>query len=290
MREEAYTEVCVYSTSGVGAGARPKTGLWIVTTDNLAIEVVGAGRVGTALVNALRAAGRSVPDAGGRGSTGEDADVVLLAVPDAALAAAAACIAPGRIVGHLSGATPLDPLRPHERFSLHPLTSIAGAATGVTAAGTPVGAAACSPFTGVAAAVSASSERALRIAEALAAELGMSALQIDEVDRAAYHAAASIASNFVTTILGFAEEVAATTGISREALLPLVTATVRNWAQVGAAEALTGPIARGDTETVERQRAAIATRVPEYTALFDALVTATGRLAEPRTRTREETP
>ena len=67
--------------------------------------------------------------------------------------------------------------------------------------------------------------------------------------------------------------------VKRSALVPLVRATVENWAAIGAERALTGPIARGDAETVERQRAAIAERVPDLLPLYDALADATRTLA-----------
>jgi pantoate--beta-alanine ligase len=166
---------------------------------------------------------------------------VLLCVPDAEIAAAAAAIAPGRLVGHCSGATGLDVLSPHEAFSLHPLMTVpAGAPRDVLES------AGC--------AVDGSTPRALELSRALAARLGMRATQVTDRDRAAYHAAASIASNFLVTLEGAAERLAATAGVERALLAPLVRAAVENWAARGAEEALTGPIARGDDETVVRQR------------------------------------
>ncbi|MFC5336950.1 Rossmann-like and DUF2520 domain-containing protein [Leucobacter denitrificans] len=228
------------------------------------VLVVGAGRMGSAIAGALRAAGVDVLGPEGRGSTGEGADVVLLAVPDSAIASAASLIPPGRLVGHLSGATELAPLSPHESFSLHPLTTVAGAGH---------------DFSGGYAAVDGGTKRALSVARQLAGALSMTAFQVRDVDRTAYHAAASIASNFLVTLEGFAEQLAASAGVDREALLPLVRAAVENWAERGAKGALTGPIVRGDEATVERQRAAVAERLPEQVGLFDALAAATRELA-----------
>lgn len=239
----------------------------------LSVQVVGAGRMGRAIAFGLRNAGLAVPEPGGRGERAEGADVVILAVPDAAIAEAARAIEPGRLVAHLSGATALDPLLPHECFSLHPLTTISGKEGGQQAA---------NPFAGVFAALSASSERGLVVAEQLAHRLGMTPFALKEEDRAAYHAAASIASNFLVTLEWFAEDLALSAGVSREVLQPLVAATVRNWAALGPENALTGPIARGDAETVERQRAAVAERLPQRLALFDALTAATRDLARLR--------
>jgi predicted short-subunit dehydrogenase-like oxidoreductase (DUF2520 family) len=228
------------------------------------LAVIGAGRLGTALVIALGEAGYTVLGPLGRGADARGADAVLLCVPDHEIAAAAAVIAPGPLVGHCSGATGLSPLAPHEAFSLHPLMT-------VTRAG--------AQFAGAGAAIAGSTPRALAIAAELAGALGMRPVEIAEVDRAAYHAAASIASNFLVTLEATAERLAAEVGVDRQLLVPLVRATVENWAVLGAERALTGPVARGDEETVSRQRQAVADRAPDLSALFDALVDATRALA-----------
>jgi predicted short-subunit dehydrogenase-like oxidoreductase (DUF2520 family) len=108
----------------------------------------------------------------------------------------------------------------------------------------------------------------------------MQPFEIDDEDRAAYHAAASIASNYLVALEDAAARLLATTGASRDLLVPLVRMTVENWARDGAS-ALTGPIARGDEQTVERQRAAIEERTPELLPLFDALTESTRQLAGP---------
>ncbi len=99
----------------------------------------------------------------------------------------------------------------------------------------------------------------------------MTPFEIADEDRAAYHAAASVASNLLVALEGAAERLAATAGVPREALAPLVRASVDNWARHGAQRALTGPIARGDEATVALQRDAIAERAPDLIALFDVL-------------------
>jgi len=230
------------------------------------IAIVGRGRLGPALARALIAAGHRVEGPRGRGFDGADAAIALLCVPDAEIAAAAAAIAPreGLIVGHCSGATGLDALAPHEALGLHPLMTV-----------TPAGAV----FAGAGCAVAGSTPRALAAARTLARSLGMRAFEVADADRAAYHAAAAIASNFLTTLEAAAERLAATAGVPREALVPLVRASVDNWAALGGAAALTGPIARGDEATVERHRAAIAQRAPDLAVLFDALAAATRTLA-----------
>lgn len=227
------------------------------------VAIVGDGRMGRALARSLRAAGVDVRGPFGRGATGEGADIVLLAVPDAEIRAAAASLVPGAVVGHVSGATTLEPLAPHEAFGLHPLMTVTETAPA---------------FTGAPAAIAATGARALLTARGLAQLLGLRPFEIRDADRAAYHAAASIASNFLVTLETFAVELAATAGIPSDALVPLVQATVANWQASGAA-ALTGPIARGDDDTVARQRTAVAERLPHRVTLFDALSEATRDLA-----------
>lgn len=230
------------------------------------ITIVGRGRLGPALAGALSAAGHPVRGPLGRGADGAGADVVLLCVPDGEIAAAAAAIAPrhGLLVGHCSGATGLGALAPHEALGLHPLMT-------VTAEG--------AAFAGAGCAVAGTTERALRTARSLAQALGMRPFPIADEDRAAYHAAASMASNFLIALEGAAEELLATTGAGRELLVPLVRASVESWAALGAPAALTGPIARGDEETVATQRAAVAERAPHLLELFDALAATTRDLA-----------
>jgi predicted short-subunit dehydrogenase-like oxidoreductase (DUF2520 family) len=101
---------------------------------------------------------------------------------------------------------------------------------------------------------------------------------VTDEDRAAYHAAASMASNFLVTLQAAAERVAGTAGVKRELLAPLVRATVDNWASLGAIDALTGPIVRGDSETVERHRVALGERTPDLLPLYDELARATRAL------------
>jgi predicted short-subunit dehydrogenase-like oxidoreductase (DUF2520 family) len=220
--------------------------------------------MGEALVSALDAAGVAVRGPLGRGADGEEAALVLLCVPDREIEAAAAAIVPGPLVGHVSASASLELLAPHERFALHPLMSAVGAGT---------------RFAGATCAIDGSTPRALAAARALAERLEMRPRVVAESDRALYHAAASAASNFLVTLEGMAEQLADRVGIGREALVPLVRATVDNWAALGARGALTGPIARGDEETADRQRAAVASAAPELLAMWDALAAGTRALA-----------
>ena len=246
------------------------------------LAIVGAGRLGTELAAALGDASLALPEGSllegpeapwrvtgphGRGYAGTGDSAVLLCVPDREISRAAAAISPGPLVGHCSGACRLDVLEPHEAFSLHPLMTVVPGRTSFTNAG---------------AAVAGSTARALTFAGCLAQALGMRPTAISEDERAAYHAAASIASNFLITLETAAERLAASAEVKRELLGPLVRATVENWIEVGGDRALTGPVARGDEETVAAQRAAVAERAPDLLPLFDALTEATRALAAAR--------
>jgi predicted short-subunit dehydrogenase-like oxidoreductase (DUF2520 family) len=226
--------------------------------------IIGRGRMGSALASALRDAGAEVRGPLGRGQIPSGGDLVLLCVPDREIAAAAATIPPGPLVGHVSASAPLDLLEPHERLSMHPLLSVVGAGA---------------PFQGAYCVIDGSSPAALDAARALAALLGMHARVVPREQRALYHAAASVASNFLITLEGAAERLASIVGLEREALVPLVHATVENWARQGARAALTGPIVRGDVAIAARQREAVADATPDLLPLWDALAAATRELA-----------
>ena len=166
----------------------------------LRVGIVGAGRLGTALGGALSAAGVSVAGPAGRGAV-PDGEALVLCVPDAEIPAAAAAVAGSApFVGHTSGATSLAALAPAadagaEVFGLHPLQTFAADDPGASGR-----------FTGVGCAVSGSCTRARSVADALARTLGMEPFELDDADRAAYHAAASIASNFLVTLEAAAEQ------------------------------------------------------------------------------------
>jgi predicted short-subunit dehydrogenase-like oxidoreductase (DUF2520 family) len=229
------------------------------------LAIVGRGRLGRTLSSALAEAGIAASGPHPRGFDGAGADIALLCVPDAEIATAAAAIAPrdGLLVGHCSGATGLEVLAPHEAFGWHPLMT-----------GTAAGAA----FAGAGCATAGCTERALACARELATTLGLRPVAVAGEDRAAYHAAAAMASNYLVALECAAERLAATAGITRADLAPLVRASADNWARDGAA-ALTGPIARGDEATVAAHREAIAERAPDLLELYDALAGATRAVA-----------
>jgi predicted short-subunit dehydrogenase-like oxidoreductase (DUF2520 family) len=229
------------------------------------LVVVGRGRVGGSLARAAEATGIEVRVAGHDeiAAATERAGAVLLCVPDAAIAAAAADVPEGpAFVGHVSGAGTLNLLaeaaaRGARAFSLHPLQTFASGDT---------------PVEGTPAAIAGSDREALSFARQLAEVLGMRPFEVAEEDRSAYHAAAAIASNLLIALEESAAELLARLGTdeARELLAPLVLRTAANWAELGP-RALTGPIARGDQTTVDGHRAALRERAPELLPLYDAL-------------------
>jgi predicted short-subunit dehydrogenase-like oxidoreductase (DUF2520 family) len=246
-----------------------------------ALTIVGPGRVGRAFAEAAGTAGIEVTllgrDSPGPGAA--EAEALILCVPDAAIEPACRELAGGlgaiRFVGHTSGATGLDALSAASEsgasvFSLHPLQTIRGHG---------------SDLAGAFCAVSASEDAALDFAESLAVSLGMSPFSVSEQKRAAYHAAASIASNFLVALEESAAELLENAGVpeARRLLAPMVLRTAANWAEHGGA-ALTGPIARGDAATVARHLEALAETDPGlldlYRAMAERTVALTGGHAE----------
>jgi predicted short-subunit dehydrogenase-like oxidoreductase (DUF2520 family) len=186
-------------------------------------------------------------------------DLVVIATPDVNVGPVAATIDPvdTTVVAHLAGSLGLDVLEPHQRrASIHPLVSIPSGDTDLrerwfAVDGDPV-------------------------AAQVVADLGGHAITVDDDRRSAYHAAACIASNHLVALLGQVERVAATAGVPLDAFLDLVRQTVDNVEAVGPRAALTGPVARGDWETVARHRDAIG---PDERAAYDALAELASGLA-----------
>ena len=210
------------------------------------VRVIGPGRAGSALAAALRDAGWRVDGPLGRDhdparlTTG--ARLVLLAVPDRAVAAVAASLAPGdAVVAHVAGSLGLDVLAPHRRAaSLHPLVSLPDADLGARRLVGAWFAVAGDP-----------------IASEVVAALGGRAVQVADEDRTTYHAAAAVAANHLVALLGQVDRLARSVGVPLDAYLDLARGALDNVAEVGPAAALTGPVARGDRETVARHLAAI---------------------------------
>jgi predicted short-subunit dehydrogenase-like oxidoreductase (DUF2520 family) len=214
------------------------------------VTVIGSGRVGAAVAARLRERGVGVePDAG----------VVLICVPDDAIADVAAGIPTGPWIAHVSGATSLAALEPHvRRFSLHPLQTF-------TRARGP------EQLDGAWAAVTVETDEARAAGFWLADTLGLRPFQLEDAARPLYHAGAAIASNYLVTLHEVASDLFRAAGAPPEALVPLMQRTIENGFE------LTGPIERGDWETVEAHRRAIRAARPELEPLYDVLAEATAR-------------
>ena len=206
------------------------------------VKVIGSGRVGSAVSARLSERGVAVADNG---------QLVLICVPDNSIAEVARGLEEGPWIAHVSGATPLSALDPHlRRFSMHPLQTfprargpeqLDGAWAGVTAG-----------FW-------------------LAETLGLKPFELADEARPLYHAGAAIASNYLVTLHTVASELFRAAGAPPEALVPLMRRTIDNGFE------LTGPIERGDWETVEAHRRAIRAARPELEPLYDVLAEATAK-------------
>lgn len=213
------------------------------------VRLIGRGRAGGSLGSALTAVGWEVETLGRKDSVAGAArgvDLTVLAVPDAAIAEVATAVeADGvAVIAHVSGALGLAPLAGHVRRAvLHPLVSLpdpeigaqrlqAGAWFGLSAEGDPL------------------------VTEVVAA-LGGRAIAVAEGDWVHYHAAAVVASNHLVGLLGQVERLAGEFGAPLDAYLDLARGSLDNVTALGPAAALTGPVRRGDWDTVERHLAAI---------------------------------
>jgi predicted short-subunit dehydrogenase-like oxidoreductase (DUF2520 family) len=214
------------------------------------INVIGSGRVGSAVSARLSERGFA---------TTEDAGLVLLCVPDSAIPEVARGIAAGPWVAHVSGATTLDALDPHRRrFSVHPLQTF-------TRERGP------EQLDGAWAAITADDEEGRAVARWLAETLGLKPFELADESRPLYHAGAAVASNYLVTLHEVAADLFRGAGAPPEALVPLMRRTIDNGFE------LTGPIERGDWETVEAHRRAIRAARPELEPIYDVLAEATAR-------------
>jgi predicted short-subunit dehydrogenase-like oxidoreductase (DUF2520 family) len=215
------------------------------------VNVIGRGRVGTAIAARLEERGVELR---------ENAELTLLCVPDTAIRDVARGLSPEQgWIGHVSGATPLSALDPHtRRFSLHPLQTF-------TLARGP------EQLDGAWAAVTAETDEARGQALELARTLGLEPFELADAERPLYHAGAAMASNYLVTLHDAAASLFSAAGAPPEALEPLMRRTIENGFE------LTGPIERGDWATVEAHRRAIRKARPDLEPLYDVLAEATAR-------------
>ena len=213
------------------------------------VRVVGAGRVGSTMAARLRERGVELRE--------EGAELQLLCVPDRAIADVAAGIEPGPWVAHVSGATPLAALDPHERrFSVHPLQTF------VRWRGPE-------QLDGAFAAVTAETDEGRGLGFELARTLGLEPFALADPDKPLYHAGAAFACGYLATLHRVASSLFEDVGAPPEGLVPLMRRTIENGFE------LTGPIARGDWSTVDAHLEALDARRPELAPLYRTLAEAT---------------
>lgn len=232
--------------------------------------LVGPGRAGSSISRALCDLGWELIDTFGRTddptTAAQDADLCVVATPDAAIETVAARIRVGRAtLMHLSGATPVGALGTHRAAALHPLVSLADPDRGHHALRSAWFAVAGDP-----------------IARVLAEALSGKWFEVADDDRDLYHAAAVVASNHLVALLGQVDRIAENVGVPLEAFMSLALSSIENTAAMGPVQALTGPAARGDDDTIERHRSALSVRLPEELDGYDALLALVHRLVAMR--------
>ncbi len=257
--------------------------------------IFGPGRAGGALAIGLHRSGHAITAVVGRDTDramalaervgapalelGGDlpaTDILLLAVRDDAIEEVAHLLASSsvqaRAAVHVSGLAPVETLRELASVGLmtgswHPLQALPNPQLGADR------------LEGSWMAISTHSHELADVLVAVSESLGALPFRLDDELKPLYHAGAAAAANYVTTVLGLAEALAAAAGVPFEAARPLVRAVVDNVFDYGSESALTGPIARGDRSTVAAQLAAIEVHVPHLAEDFRAFGRATARLA-----------
>jgi len=201
------------------------------------------------------------------------ASVVFLTVQDRYIAplcaqmAAAGALKSGQAVAHVSGSLTSEILRPAAEqgagvFSLHPLQSIADPATALRVL---PGSFFC--FEGI--------DEAYPLAGRLVAALQGRLLRIAAADKPLYHAAAVVASNFFIALeflaISMLEQIGAGDDEARDMLLPLVRGSLENLASKGPVDALTGPIVRGDSDTIAGHLQVLEEKMPKVVETYKTL-------------------
>ena len=230
------------------------------------ISIVGAGRAGTSFASALSDVGHQVRllhhDELNR--VGES-DVVILCVPDDAIAEVSDALepSPARAVIHVAGSRGLSEVANHPRAGfMHPLAMLSTSELGARR------------LHGATFSVGGD-----EVTAELVESLGGRALRLSDAQRVNYHATASVAANHLVALMGHVEVLAESAGLSLSDFLPLVEQALSDTVAMGAQRALTGPASRADMKTIDAHLAAI----PESErATYVALANAAFELAEVR--------
>jgi predicted short-subunit dehydrogenase-like oxidoreductase (DUF2520 family) len=281
------------------------------------VAIIGAGRVGSSVGYLLRRAGYTVTSVAARTAASAEkaaafigagkatadvvqaaaaAEVVFITTPDRAIRevcetiAAAKVLKPGMLVVHMSGAHSLGLLdaakdRGTDRAVLHPLQSLASKEQGIRTL----------PGSYFRVEADAAAQAAAReIVKALGGiELVMPKWSSDKESAALYHAGAVAVSNYFVALvdygLKFYEALGADKQEALKAVLPLIKGTLQNIETLGIPDALTGPIMRGDTETVQDHLAAMRKRTPELVSLYRVLARQTVSVARDKGSITQDT-
>lgn len=275
------------------------------------IGFIGAGKVGTALAVLLSRKGHKIvsvydQDASAANNlavqivgchvadtpdqTAKAAQIVFITTPDTVIPVIAESVKwkKGQAVVHCSGADSTDVLEPARIAganvgAFHPLQTFAGAKEAIE------------NMPGSTFAIE-SEGLLLNTLMKMAEDLGGSWIVLGAEDKAAYHAAAVMASNYLVTLVKMATDLWQTFSIEPEkatkALLPLIHGTIHNIETIGIPNCLTGPIARGDSGTVLKHLNTLSQKAPELLTAYKALgmqtiPIATARKSIDKTQTRE---
>jgi len=285
----------------------------MMNTPKHKFSVIGCGRVGICLATFLfkkayepvgffsksRTSAQAARTAAGCGTVFDTAadcaragDIVFITTPDGIIESVCGdlvqqdALGPKAMVFHLSGAHSSEILTQAKLAgavvgSIHPLQSFAPYEPGQA-----------SPFEGINISVEGDPD-AVSQGKDIAAALGAQAFAIPTESKTLYHASAVVASNYLVTLVRFALTLLMETGLREdvafEILSPLIQGTLRNIGSRGCTLALTGPVARGDHETVSRHIADIDEKIPEFSALYRLLGTHTLDIAGAGEGLTEET-
>jgi predicted short-subunit dehydrogenase-like oxidoreductase (DUF2520 family) len=247
------------------------------------IAIVGAGRLGTALLKRLKQAGYAVRKISRRSprTSAMNAEVVWFCVPDSKIASVAASFAgfnwQAKFAYHSSGALTSDALSALRRAgarvaSVHPLmTFVRGSLPELRNV----------PF------AIEGDQPAVSVAQRIVRDLGGEAFAIRKKDKVAYHAFATMICPLLVSLLRASEDIAALAGVSttevRRRIAPIARETIANYEKRGAAGAFSGPIVRGDIETV-RAHLNVLRRAPLAKSGYLALARAAVELLPSRNR------
>lgn len=207
------------------------------------IVIIGAGRAGTSFDLALRTAGHAVTLHHHDATGVIDADLVVLCVPDDALADVAASlrVTDRTVVAHVAGSRGLEVLAPHRRVaSMHPLCALPSALVGARR------------LRGATYGVSGDP-----LVHEVVASLEGKARVLNDGQRVLYHASATVAANHLVALLGHVEQLALAAGLELRDFLDLSRQALEDVADVGPRAALTGPASRGDVATIDAHLAAM---------------------------------